>query len=117
VGISQDYPIKTQTSKQSIGEIPRFKIIPFHPLKYPRSKQGLRDLRQRFGWTAPLAPTRAVSLRAWSCPSVTTARRRQLILVFVQNLHGCRQREFRLHACDWGEKSLSKKSYACNVHA
>jgi hypothetical protein len=50
--------------------------------------------------------TRAVSLRAWSCPSVTAARRRQLVLVFVQNLHGCRQREFRLHACDWGKKII-----------
>jgi hypothetical protein len=41
VGISRDYPLKTRTSKQPIGEIPGFKIIPSHPLKYSRSKQGL----------------------------------------------------------------------------
>jgi hypothetical protein len=42
MGISRDYPLKTRNSKQPIGKIPRFKIIPFHPLKYPRSKQGLK---------------------------------------------------------------------------
>jgi hypothetical protein len=41
VGISWNYPLKTRTSKQPIGEIPGYEIIPFHPLKYPRSKQGL----------------------------------------------------------------------------
>jgi hypothetical protein len=41
VGISRDYPLKTQTSKQPIGEVPGYEIIPSHPLKYPRSKQGL----------------------------------------------------------------------------
>jgi hypothetical protein len=41
VGISRDYPRKTRTSKQPIGEIPGYEIIPSHPLKYPRSKQGL----------------------------------------------------------------------------
>jgi hypothetical protein len=44
VGISQDYPLKTRTSKQTIGKIPGYKIIPSHPLKYPRSKQGLSRL-------------------------------------------------------------------------
>jgi hypothetical protein len=44
VGISRDYPLKTRTSKQPIGEIPEFEIIPSHPLKYPRSKRGLIDL-------------------------------------------------------------------------
>jgi hypothetical protein len=44
VGISRDYPLKTWTSKQPIREIPGYEIIPFHPLKYPRSKQGLREL-------------------------------------------------------------------------
>jgi hypothetical protein len=43
VGISRDYPLKTRTSKQPTGEISGFKIIPSHPLKYLRSKQGLRD--------------------------------------------------------------------------
>jgi hypothetical protein len=42
VGISRDYPLKTRISKQPIREIPRFKIIPSHLLKYPRSKQGLK---------------------------------------------------------------------------
>jgi hypothetical protein len=42
VGISRDYPLKTRTSKQLIGEIPGFEIILSHPLKYPRSKQGLK---------------------------------------------------------------------------
>jgi hypothetical protein len=42
VGISRDYPLKTQTSKQPTGEIPGYELIPSHPLKYPRSKQGLR---------------------------------------------------------------------------
>jgi hypothetical protein len=42
VGISRDYPLKTRTSKQPIGEIPGYEIIPSHPLKYPRSKQGLK---------------------------------------------------------------------------
>jgi hypothetical protein len=41
VGISRDYPRKIRTSKQPIGKIPGYKIIPSHPLKYPRSKQGL----------------------------------------------------------------------------
>jgi hypothetical protein len=41
VGISRDYPLKIRTSKQPIGEIPGFEIISSHPLKYPRSKQGL----------------------------------------------------------------------------
>jgi hypothetical protein len=55
VGISQDYPLKTWTSKQPIGEIPGFEIIPSYPLKYPRSKQGLRWVRnwesfQRMNW-------------------------------------------------------------------
>jgi hypothetical protein len=40
-GISRDYPLKTRTSKQPIGEVPGYEIIPSHPLKYPRSKQGL----------------------------------------------------------------------------
>jgi hypothetical protein len=33
--ISQDYPLKIQNSKQPIGEISEYKIIPSHPLKYP----------------------------------------------------------------------------------
>jgi hypothetical protein len=41
VGISRDYPPKTRTSKQPIGEILGYEIIPSHPHKYPRSKQGL----------------------------------------------------------------------------
>jgi hypothetical protein len=45
VGISRDYPLKNRTSKQPIGEIPGYKLIPFHPLKYPRSKQGLKERR------------------------------------------------------------------------
>jgi hypothetical protein len=44
MGISRDYPLKTWTSKQPIGEIPGYEIIPSHPLKYPRSKQGLREV-------------------------------------------------------------------------
>jgi hypothetical protein len=43
MGISRDYPLKIRTSKQSIGKIPGFEIIPFHPLKYPRNKQSLSD--------------------------------------------------------------------------
>jgi hypothetical protein len=46
VGISRDYPLKTQTSKQPMGEILGYEIISSHPLKYPRNKQGLRgDVR------------------------------------------------------------------------
>jgi hypothetical protein len=41
MGISQDYPPKTRTSKQPIGEIPEYGIILSNPLKYPRNKQGL----------------------------------------------------------------------------
>jgi hypothetical protein len=41
VGISRDYPLKIRTSKQPIGEISGYEIIPSHPLKYPKSKQGL----------------------------------------------------------------------------
>jgi hypothetical protein len=41
VGISQNYLLKIQTSKQPIGEISGYEIILFHPLKYPSSKQGL----------------------------------------------------------------------------
>jgi hypothetical protein len=57
VGISRDYPLKTRTSKQSMGEIPGYEKIPSHPLKYPRSKQGLRvrlDARR----SAPALPER-----------------------------------------------------------
>jgi hypothetical protein len=43
MGISRDYPLKTRTSKQPIREISGFEIIPSHPLKYPRSKQGLKE--------------------------------------------------------------------------
>jgi hypothetical protein len=43
MGISRDYTLKTRTSKQPIGEIPGYEIIPSHTLKYPRSKQGLSD--------------------------------------------------------------------------
>jgi hypothetical protein len=42
VGISRDYPLKTRTSKQSTREISGYELIPSLPLKYPRSKQGLR---------------------------------------------------------------------------
>jgi hypothetical protein len=41
VGISRDYPLKTRTSKQPTGEISGYELIPSHPLKYPRRKQGL----------------------------------------------------------------------------
>jgi hypothetical protein len=44
VGISQDYSLKTQTNKQPIRKISGYKIISSHPLKYPRSKQGLRKV-------------------------------------------------------------------------
>jgi hypothetical protein len=40
VEISRDYSVKTQTSKQFIGKVPGYEIIPSHLLKYPRSKQG-----------------------------------------------------------------------------
>jgi hypothetical protein len=43
-GISRDYPLKIRTSKQSIGEIPGFEIIPSHPLKYLRSKQDPKKM-------------------------------------------------------------------------
>jgi hypothetical protein len=42
-GISRDYPLKTRTSKQPIGEISGFEIISSYPLKYPKSKQGLKN--------------------------------------------------------------------------
>jgi hypothetical protein len=41
-GISQNYPLQTRPSKHPIGEILGYKIICSNPLKYPRSKQGLR---------------------------------------------------------------------------
>jgi hypothetical protein len=44
VEISQNYSLKTRTNKQPIGKIPGFDIISSHPLKYPRSKQGLNVL-------------------------------------------------------------------------
>jgi hypothetical protein len=50
VGISRDYPLKIRSSKQPIGEIPGYEIIPSHPLKYSISKQGLKDS----GWVGPL---------------------------------------------------------------
>jgi hypothetical protein len=50
VGISRDYPLKTRTSKQPIGEISGYEIIPFHPLKYHISKQGLKEHVHR-GWS------------------------------------------------------------------
>jgi hypothetical protein len=52
VGISRDYPLKTRTSKQPIGKVPGYEIIPSHPLKYPRSKQGLRaEQSDGFVWS------------------------------------------------------------------
>jgi hypothetical protein len=48
VGISRDHPLKTRTSKQPIEEVLGYEIIISHPLKYPRSKQGLTDLRCAF---------------------------------------------------------------------
>jgi hypothetical protein len=47
VGIFRDYPLKTRTSKQHIGEILGYEIIPSHPLKYPRSKQGLMQIERK----------------------------------------------------------------------
>jgi hypothetical protein len=47
-GIFRDYFLKTQISKQPIEEIPEYKIIPSHPLKYPKSKQGL--IRTKSAW-------------------------------------------------------------------
>jgi hypothetical protein len=44
VGISRDYPLKTQTNKQPIEKILEYELISTHPLKYPRSKQGLQGL-------------------------------------------------------------------------
>jgi hypothetical protein len=46
VGISRDYPLKTRTSKQPIGEVLGYEIILSHSLKYPRSKQALTDGRK-----------------------------------------------------------------------
>jgi hypothetical protein len=46
VRIFQNYPLKTRTSKQSIGEIRGYEIISFHLHKYPRSKQSL-DVSRR----------------------------------------------------------------------
>jgi hypothetical protein len=46
VGIFRDYPLKIWTSKQPTGEIPGYKIISSHPLKYPRSKQGLMKCKK-----------------------------------------------------------------------
>jgi hypothetical protein len=43
VGLSWDYPLKTRTNKQPIGEVPGYEIILSHPLKYPRSKRGLNQ--------------------------------------------------------------------------
>jgi hypothetical protein len=45
VGISRDYPLKTRTSKQPTGKILGYKLIPSHPLKYLRSKQGLMQAK------------------------------------------------------------------------
>jgi hypothetical protein len=63
MGISRDYPLKTRTSKQPIGEVPGYEIIPSHPLKYPRSKQGLNVL-----------------------PSVTPSRQPQDLMSFYNGL-------------------------------
>jgi hypothetical protein len=41
-GISRDCPLKTQPSKQHTGEILGYEIITSNPLKYPKSKQGLK---------------------------------------------------------------------------
>jgi hypothetical protein len=58
VGISRDYPLKTQTSKQPIGEVLGYEIIPSHPLKYPRSKQALTlDLPLPLPLHLPLPPS------------------------------------------------------------
>jgi hypothetical protein len=59
VGISRDYPLKTRTSKQPIGEIPGYEIIPSHPLKYPRIKQGLE-------WRRFVGISRDYPLKTWT---------------------------------------------------
>jgi hypothetical protein len=42
VGISRDYPLQIRPSKQPVEKILGYGIIPFNPLKYPRSKLGLK---------------------------------------------------------------------------
>jgi hypothetical protein len=51
--ISRDYPLKTWISKQPIGKVTGYEIIPFHSLKYPRSKQGLTNLEQIYICSVP----------------------------------------------------------------
>jgi hypothetical protein len=40
VGISQDYSLKTWTSKLPIEKISGYEIIPFYPLKYRKALFG-----------------------------------------------------------------------------
>jgi hypothetical protein len=69
VGISRDYPLKTRTSKQPIKQIPGYEIIPSHPLKYPRSKQGLCEFKKK----SPLSDTTTVD-RLLPLPPPTVRR-------------------------------------------
>jgi hypothetical protein len=42
VEIFRDYPLQIHRSKLTSGDFPGLRIIPSHPLKYTRSKQGLK---------------------------------------------------------------------------
>jgi hypothetical protein len=42
MGICQDYLLQTRPSKQTITDFPGCRVISSHPLKYTKSKQGLR---------------------------------------------------------------------------
>jgi hypothetical protein len=64
VWISRDYSLKTRTSKQPIGEILGYEIIPSHPLKYPRSKQGLDTPLGSGAWRED--PSELAWLRRWT---------------------------------------------------
>jgi hypothetical protein len=48
MAISRDYPHQTRPSKQTIGEILGYRIIPTKPLKYLRSKQDLKYIPPLF---------------------------------------------------------------------
>jgi hypothetical protein len=74
VGISRNYPLKTRSSKQPTGEIPGYEIIPSHPLKYPRSKQGLT--------CEALTLTVSLSVLIWSF-SAASSRQKPFLLCFA----------------------------------
>jgi hypothetical protein len=82
VRISQNYFLKTRSSKQPIEEISGYEIIPLHPLN-PRSKQGLKKKETLFSSLMGKSKRRGVlpNLRTHEEIAYSCRRRRSVSLM------------------------------------